>query len=240
MSTPSPWKPENRLLDDLPDDVCERLTSELRLVDLPTGKVLYESHAHQSHMYFPRTCLVTLLYDTEDGASGAIALVGNEGLVGTALLVDGHRTPTRAVVQVGGKALTLTSEAVQREFSRGNAFQVAVLRYIQALIAHMAQTAICNRHHPVEKQLCRWLLACADRLGADELLLTQETLASMLGVRREGITEAAGRLQEASLIQYSRGRIQIIDRQGLQARSCECYRVVADEYRRLLSKPLTT
>lgn len=236
----SPWKPNNRLLDDLPADVCDRLGDDLRQLDLPVGKVLYESSSQVHNMYFPRSGVVSMIYDTEDGASGAIAMVGNEGVVGTSLLVDSHATPTRAVVQVAGEALSLSGEAVHREFVRSGPFQIVLLRYLQAQIAQMSQTAICNRHHSVEKQLCRWLLLCADRIAKEELRLTQETLASLLGVRREGVTEAAGRLQEAGLIQYSRGRIRILDRPGLAARSCECYRVVADEYERLLTRPLRT
>lgn len=234
----SPWKPDNRLLDDLPGDVCDRLTQELRTMELPVGKVLYEAHAQQYNMYFPRGGIVSLLYDTAEGSSGAVALIGNEGMVGTALLVDSHSTPSRAVVLVAGEALVLSAEAVAREFSRGGAFQVTLLRYVQAQIAQMAQTAICNRHHSVEKQLCRWLLLCEDRIGTVELQMTQEMIAKLLGVRREGVTEAVGRLQEAGLIQYSRGRIRILDRAGLEARSCECYQVVNDEYARVLQRPL--
>lgn len=235
-----PWKHENRLLETLSQDVRDRLSGELRLTPMPVGKVLYEANAQQHNMYFPLSGIVTLQYETQEGSSGAIALVGNEGLIGTALLVDSQSTPARALVQVEGEALVLQSAAVEREFRRGNSFQVVLLRYTQALIAQMAQTAICNRHHSVERQLCRWLLLCADRIGTDELRLTQEVLAGMLGVRREGITEAAGRLQEAGLIQYSRGRIRVLDHAGLEARSCECYRAVTNEYRRLLARPVQT
>jgi CRP-like cAMP-binding protein len=230
------WMSSNGLLAKLPAAVCARLTSDLRLVQLPVGKVLYESGAQQEHIYFPRSGIVSLLYVLENGDAGEIAMVGNEGLVGTAVLVDSQSTPSRAVVQIAGEALALGADAVDREFKLGGEFQFVLLRYTQALIAQMAQTAICNRHHPIEKQLCRWLLLCLDRLEADELNLTQEAIANLLGVRREGITEAAGRLQEAGLIRYSRGNIRVLDRKGLEQRSCECYRAVESEYDRLLDR----
>lgn len=240
MDTMTPWRPNNRLLDDMPDDVCARLAGELRTVELPQGKVLYEAGAQQHQMYFPRSGIVSLLYDTEEGASGAIAIVGNEGMIGTALMIDGYSTPTRAVVQIAGEALTLRADVAEREFRLGNAFQNILLRYAQALIAQMAQTAICNRHHSIEQQLCRMLLLCVDRVGTDEFRMTQETIASVLGVRREGVTEAAGRLQQAALIRYSRGHIRVIDRDGLERRSCECYRAVIHEFDRLFPRPMPT
>lgn len=238
MNTQTPWRPNNRLLDDLPGDVCKRLMPLLRPVPMPVGKVLYEAGATQTQMYFPRSGLVSLLYEMEDGASGSIAMVGNEGLVGTALIVDGLSTPTRAVVQIAGEALALRSEAVDHEFRLGAAFQIVLLRYSQAIISQMAQTAICNRHHTIEQQLCRWLLLCVDRVGTDEFRMTQEAIANLLGVRREGVTEAAGRLQEAGLIRYSRGLIRVLDRHGLEQRSCECYQAVFNEYERLVARPL--
>lgn len=238
MKSPTPWRPHNGLLDDLPPDVCGRLSPDLHLVELPVGKMLYESHAQQHLMYFPRSGIVSLLHVTKGGESAEIAMVGNEGMIGTALLVDSRSTPSTAVVQAAGEALALKADAVGREFKRNGAFQFAVLRYTQAVIAQMAQMAICNRHHTVEQQLSRRLLLCVDRLGSDELRMTQEAIASMLGVRREGVTEAAGRLQEAGLIRYSRGRIVLLDRQGLQRRSCECYEMIREEYDRLLARPV--
>jgi CRP-like cAMP-binding protein len=228
----------NGLLAKLPAAVCARLTPDLRPVILPIGKVIYEAKAQQDQIYFLRSGIVSLLNVLENGDAAEIAMVGNEGIVGTAVLVDSQSTPSRAVVQVAGEALVLGAEAVDREFKRGGEFQFVLLRYTQALIAQMAQTAICNRHHPIEKQLCRWLLLCLDRLQAEEVNLTQEAIANLLGVRREGVTEAAGRLQEAGLIRYSRGNIRVVDRNGLEQRSCECYRVVEREYDRLLDRPL--
>lgn len=238
MKNPMPWWPNNGLLDDLPPETRERLSSDLQPMELPVGKVLYGSHAQQHFMYFPRSGIVSLLHVTKDGESAEIAMVGNEGMVGTALLVDSRSTPSTAVVQVAGEALVLKADAVDREFKRAGAFQFVILRYTQAMMAQMAQMAICNRHHAVEQQLSRRLLLCVDRLGSDELRMTQEAIATMLGVRREGVTEAAGRLQEAGLIRYSRGRIVLLDRQGLEQRSCECYEVVKEEYDRLLARPI--
>ena len=238
MNKETPWRPGNRLLAALPAAVCARLKPDLQLVPLPVGKVLYESGAHQHQMYFLRSGIVSLLYVMQNGDTGEIAMTGNEGMVGTAVLLDSQSTPTRAVVQVAGEALVLKAEAIDREFKRGGPFQVVVLRYMQAVIAQMTQTAICSRHHSVEKQLCRWLLLSLDRVDADEIKMTQELISNMLGVRREGITEAAGRLQEAGLIQYSRGNIRVINREGFEQRCCECYRVVHDEYERLLRSPV--
>ncbi|WP_149196273.1 Crp/Fnr family transcriptional regulator [Luteimonas suaedae] len=238
MKSPTPWRPNNGLLADLPADVCERLSPDLHPVELPVGKVLYESHAQQHLMYFPRSGIVSLLHVTKSGDSAEIAMVGNEGMVGTAVLVDSRSTPSTAMVQVAGEALVLKADAVDREFKRAGAFQFVILRYTQAVIAQMAQMAICNRHHTVEQQLSRRLLLCVDRLGSNELRMTQEAIAHMLGVRREGVTEAAGRLQEAGLIRYSRGRIMVVDRKGLERRSCECYETIKEEYDRLLTKPI--
>jgi len=234
MDRSSPWKLGNGLLDKLPAEVRARLKPELHLVEMPTGKVLFESNALQHHMYFPCSGCVSLLYVMENGVTGEIAMVGREGVVGTAILVDSQSTPARGVVQVAGEALSLKAEVVEREFKRGGDFQFLLLRYIQVLLAQMAQTAMCNRHHSVEKQLCRWLLLCLDRIDSNELHMTQELIASRLGVRREGVTEAAGRLQESGLISYSRGKIRVLDRSGLERRSCECYRAVRNEYDRLL------
>jgi CRP-like cAMP-binding protein len=234
MDKSTPWSPNNGLLDKLSVEACARLRPHLQLVEMPAGKVLFEARAQQHHMYFPRSGIVSLLYVMENGDTSEIAMVGNEGVVGTAILVDSQSTPARAVVQVSGEAYLLKAELEDREFQRGGDFQFVLLRYMQVLLAQMAQTAVCNRHHPVEKQLCRWLLLCLDRVISDELNMTQELIASRLGVRREGVTEAAGRLQEAGLIKYSRGKIHVLDREGLEKRSCECYRAVRNEYDRLL------
>jgi CRP-like cAMP-binding protein len=194
----------------------------------PTGTV-------QSHMYFPRSGVVSLLFTLESGDTSEIGMIGNEGLIGTALMVDSQSTPTRAVVQVGGQALILKSEDVDREFNRGEEFQVLVLRYNQVLLGQMAQTAVCNRYHTLEKQVSRWLLMCTEKSQSDLLNVTQETIASRLGVRCEGVTEAAGRLQQAGIVTYSRGKIQVLDRKALEQRSCECYQAVLREYDRLIS-----
>ena len=234
MNKSTPWSPNNGLLEKLSVEAYVRLRPHLQLVDMPAGKVLFEAQAQQHHMYFPRSGIVSLLYAMENGDSSEIAMVGNEGVVGTAILVDSQSTPARAVMQVSGEAYLLKAEVADREFRLGGDFQFVLLRYMQVLLAQMAQTAVCNRHHPVEKQLCRWLLLCLDRVISDELNMTQELIASRLGVRREGVTEAAGRLQEAGLIKYSRGKIHVLDREGLEKRSCECYRAVRNEYDRLL------
>jgi CRP-like cAMP-binding protein len=234
MNRSTQWTPSNGLLDKLSVEACARLRPHLQLVDMPAGKVLFEAQAQQHHMYFPRSGIVSLLYVMGNGDSTEIAMVGHEGMVGTALLVDSQSMPARGVVQVSGEAYSLKAEVVEQEFRRGGEFQFVVLRYMQVLIAQMAQNAVCNRHHPVEKQLCRWLLLCLDRVESDELNMTQEQIASRLGVRREGVTEAAGRLQDAGLIQYSRGKIRVLDREGLKHKSCECYLAVGNEYDRLL------
>ena len=233
--TKSPaWRSSNRLLDQLPDDVCERIGPHLQRASLPVGKVLYESATQQTHMYFPRSGVVSLLYVMDDGATGEIAMVGNEGAVGIAVLVDSMATPTRAEVQIAGEAWMLKSEVIDSEFKRGGAFQLMLLRYTQLLLSQMAQAVICNRHHSVEKQLCRWLLLAFDRANATQLNLTQEAISNVLGVRREAVSEAASRLQDARLIRYSRGNIQVCDRPGREARSCPCYQAVRDEQARMM------
>ncbi|HEX7076086.1 MAG TPA: Crp/Fnr family transcriptional regulator [Hyphomicrobiaceae bacterium] len=201
---------------------------------MPLGLVLYESGGALAYVYFPTDSIISLLYVMEDGASAEIAVTGCEGLVGISLFMGGETTPSRAVVQSAGSGYRLKAEFLKKEFQNGGALQHLALRYTQALITQMAQTAVCNRHHAVEQQLCRWLLLSLDRLRSNELTMTQELIANMLGVRREGVTEAAGRLQKAGLIQYSRGRITVLDRAKLERRVCECYAVVKKEYDRLL------
>jgi CRP-like cAMP-binding protein len=211
-----------------------RLQPDLEPVPLPLGWAIYESGDRLGHVYFPTEGIVSLLYLMENGASAEIAVTGNEGLVGISLFMGGGSTPSRAIVQSAGHAYRLGAEALKREFERGGVLQHLLLRYTQALITQMAQTAVCNRHHTVEQQLCRWLLLSLDRLSSNELHMTQELIANMLGVRREGVTEAAGRLQEAGLIRYQRGQIVVLDRPKLEQRVCECYAVVKRECDRLL------
>lgn len=225
---------QNHVLAALPALDYERLKPQLEPVPLPLGEVLYESGAELRHLYFPTSSIVSLLYILADGASTEIAVVGNEGVVGISLFMGGETTPSRAVVQSAGHAFRLPVKLLKEEFARTGIMQYLLLRYTQALITQMAQTAVCNRHHSVDQQLCRWLLLSLDRLGADELVMTQELIANMLGVRREGVTEAAGALQDAGLISYRRGHITVLDRPRLEARSCECYAVVKREYDRLL------
>ena len=225
----------NRLLAAMPEVVRDRLRGLLEIVPMPLGKVLYESGVAMSHVYFPiRGCIVSMLYVMQDGASAEIAVVGDEGMVGIALFMGGGTTPSRAVVQSAGTALRLSARALMAEFERHTDLQILLLRYTQALITQMSQTAVCNRHHSVEQQLCRWLLLSIDRLPTSQLKMTQELIANMLGVRREGVTEAALKLQAQGLIRYSRGTINVIDRPGLEKRVCECYAVVKREYDRLL------
>ena len=224
----------NRLLAALPREEWERLMPHVGAVELPLGKVLYEPGVAMSHVYFPTTAIVSLLYMLADGASAEIAVVGNEGIIGVSLFMGGETTPSRAVVQSAGHAYRLPGKLLKEEFIRGDAMQHLLLRYTQALLTQMAQTAVCNRHHSLDQQLCRWLLLSLDRLIGYELVMTQELIANMLGVRREGVTEAAGNLQNAGLIKYSRGRITVLDRGGLEARTCECYAVVKKEFDRLL------
>jgi CRP-like cAMP-binding protein len=229
---------QNHLLAALPDAEWERWVSQLEPVDMPLGKVLYESGRKLSHVYFPTTCIISLLYVLENGASAEIAVVGHDGLVGVSLFMGGESTTSRAVVQSAGKGFRLKAALMMQEFNRAGPVLHLLLRYTQALITQMAQTAVCNRHHSLDQQLCRWLLLSLDRLPSNELRMTQELIANMLGVRREGVTEAAGDLQNAGLIQYQRGHITVLDRTSLEQRSCECYSVVKKEYDRLL--PATT
>lgn len=228
---------QNHLLAALPGDQCKRLCSHLEPVAMPLGKVLYESGNRLQHVYFPTTSIVSLLYIMKNGASAEIAVIGREGLIGVALFMGGETMPNRAVVQSAGDAYRLPGKYLKQEFHRPGAFQEILLRYTQALLTQMAQTAVCNRHHSVDQQLCRWLLLSLDRLSSHDLTMTQELIANMLGVRREGVTEAAGKLQKAGLIHYSRGRITVLDRSGLEARVCECYQVVKKEFDRLLPPP---
>jgi CRP-like cAMP-binding protein len=225
---------QNHLLDALPVTEYTRLLPMLELVKMPLGEVLYESGGQLKHVYFPTTSIVSLLYVMENGASAEIAVVGNEGILGISLFMGGETTPSRAVVQSAGFGYRLKAAQLKEEFSRAGPVMRLLLRYTQALITQMAQTAVCNRHHTVEQQLCRWLLLSLDRLTSNQLTMTQELIANMLGVRREGVTEAAGKLQRAGLIDYSRGHITVIDRPALEKRSCECYMVVKTEFDRLL------
>lgn len=232
---PEPPGPRlNHLLRVLPRDEFERLVPQLELIPMRLGAVIYEAGALQDYVYFPTTAIVSLLYVMENGASAEIAIVGNEGIVGIALFMGGETMPNRAVVQSEGQAYRMRGSALNLEFGRAKAFQHLLLRYTLALLSQMAQTAVCNRHHSIDQQLCRWLLLSIDRLPSNELSMTQELIANMLGVRREGVTEAAGKLQEAGLIHYNRGRITILDRPGLEKRVCECYQVVQNEFHRLL------
>jgi len=229
----------NHLLAALPAADYERLLPDLELVPLPLGWAVYEAGGRLGYVYFPTNSIVSLLYVMEDGASAEIAVTGHDGLVGIALFMGGETTPSRAVVQSAGYGYRLKAPVLMREFEQGGALQHLALRYTQALITQMAQTAVCNRHHSVEQQLCRWLLLSLDRLPSNELNMTQELIANMLGVRREGVTEAAGHLQAAGLIHYSRGHIAIIDRPKMEERVCECYAVVKREYDRLLPERKT-
>jgi CRP-like cAMP-binding protein len=232
---PDAYRPRlNHLLDALPAADLDRLIPSLELVPLALGDALYESDRRMRNVYFPVNSIVSLLHVMINGASAEIAVVGNEGIIGVALFMGGETTPSRAVVQSAGYAYRLPGKFIKEEFARGGIMQHVLLRYSQALLTQMAQTAVCNRHHSVDQQLCRWLLLSLDRLLTNELVMTQELIANMLGVRREGVTEAAGKLQDAGLIQYRRGRITVLDRPGLEARSCECYAVVKKETDRLL------
>ena len=224
----------NHLLAALPEAEWQRWLSDLESVELPLGLVLYEPGETLTHIYFPTTAIVSLLYVTESGASAEIAVVGNEGVVGISLFMGGESTPSRAVVQSAGHGMRLSSRAIKTEFRDSGPVMHLMLRYTQALITQMTQTAVCNRHHTLDQQLCRWLLLSLDRLQGSELVMTQELIANMLGVRREGVTEAALKLQAAELIRYTRGHITVIDRPGLEGRTCECYAVVKKEYDRLL------
>ena len=229
---------QNQLLAAMPEAEWQRWLPDMEAVDLALGKVLYEPGSTLSHVYFPTTSIISLLYVLENGSSAEIAVVGNEGLIGISLFMGGESTPSRAVVQSAGKGFRLPAQAMKDEFNRGGAVLHLLLRYTQALITQMSQTAVCNRHHSLDQQLCRWLLLSLDRLEGSELVMTQELISNMLGVRREGVTEAALQLQAAGLISYSRGRISVLDRPGIEKRSCECYGVVKKEYDRLKEMPL--
>lgn len=225
---------QNHLLDALFQTEYDRIFDNLKLVKLSLGEVLYESGEHLQYVYFPLDSIVSLLYVMEDGSSAEIAVVGNEGILGVSIFMGGDTTPSRAVVQSAGYGYKLKSQLLKDEFNRAGPVMRLLLCYTQALITQMTQTAVCNRHHSIEQQLCRWLLLSLDRLSGDELFMTQELIANMLGVRREGVTEAAGKLQHASLIHYKRGHIKVLDRPALENRVCECYQVVKTEYERLL------
>ena len=225
---------QNYLLAALPAEDLQRVSKGLKLVHLPLGEALYESGTRQGAVYFPTNAIVSLLYVLGDGSSVEIAVVGNEGIIGVSLFMGGETTPSRAVVQSAGYAYRWSGKFLKDEFTLGGPMQHLLLRYTQALLTQMAQTAVCNRHHSLDQQLCRWLLLSLDRLVGNELVMTQELIANMLGVRREGVTEAAGNLQDAGLIRYSRGHITVLDRPGLEARTCECYAVVKREFDRLL------
>jgi CRP-like cAMP-binding protein len=237
-STPEPRN--NHLLAALPAAEWQRWLPQLERVEMPLGQVLYESGTTLSHVYFPLTAIVSLLYVMENGASAEIAVVGNEGIVGISLFMGGESTPSRAVVQSAGHGLRLNAQTMKDEFNRAGPVLHLLLRYTQALITQMAQTAVCNRHHSLDQQLCRWLLLSLDRLQGNNLVMTQELIANMLGVRREGVTEAALKLQKVGLIRYARGQISVLDRAGLEQRTCECYAVVKKEYDRLLPESLAT
>lgn len=232
--TPTTDPRRNQLLAALPAAQLERWRPQLELVKMPLGRVLYESGGTLDHLYFPLDSIISLLYVMANGASAEIGVVGDEGVVGISLFMGGQTTPNRAVTQSGGEAIRLKARLLTEEFNKGGPVMHLLLRYTQALITQMAQTAVCNRHHSLDQQLCRWLLLSLDRLSSNQLVMTQELIANMLGVRREGVTEAAGRLQEAGHISYRRGQITVLDRERLEQRSCECYAVVKKEYDRLL------
>ncbi len=227
---------QNLLLSALSAECYAALSAHLELVAMPLGHVLHESSASMHYVYFPTTCIVSRLYVMEDGSSAEISIVGNDGVIGIALFLGGDTMPNRALVQSAGHAYKIECKVLQAQFHHSGEMQQLLLRYTQALMTQMAQTAVCNRHHSLDQQLCRWLLLSLDRLTTNEIVMTQELIANMLGVRREGVTEAAGHLQNAGLIKYSRGHIVVLDRTGLEARVCECYGVVKKEYDRLLVK----
>ena len=239
MTKAQPAKPLlNRLLAALPADVYQRLLTELEFVFLPLGEAIYGPGQALKHIYFPTTAIISLLYTAEDGTSAEIGIVGNDGVLGTAVFMGGDSVPNRAVVQSAGGAFRMKADALQSEFQKAGPFQHLLLRYTQSLIAQISQTAVCNRLHSVEHQLCRWLLLSHDRLPTNELIMTQNLIADMLGVRREAVSHQASRLQDAGLIDYHRGRITILDRAGLEARVCECYGVVTRETERLMAPSL--
>jgi CRP-like cAMP-binding protein len=234
VEIPSSDSTKNHLLAALPQAESQRWLPLLESVELSLGQVLYESGTTLTHVYFPTTAIISLLYVMENGASAEIAVVGNEGIVGISLFMGGESTSSRAVVQSAGKGFRLNAQKMKEEFDRAGPVLRLLLRYTQALITQMSQTAVCNRHHSLDQQLCRWLLLSLDRLEGNQLVMTQELIANMLGVRREGVTEGALKLQHAGLIRYARGHITVLDRAGLEKRSCECYAVVKKEYDRLL------
>jgi CRP-like cAMP-binding protein len=238
MSETTSYK-QNYLLGALPDDILERFLPHLELIPMPLGQVLYESGGQLQHVYFPTTAILSMHYIMESGASAEIAGVGNEGVLGISLFMGGNTTPSRATVQTAGKGYRLKGRVMMEEFNRAGPMMRLMLRYTQALMTQMSQTAVCNRHHSVEQQLCRWLLLTLDRLPSNELTMTQELIAGMLGVRRESITETAVMLQREGLISYRRGHITVVDRAGLELRTCECYDVVKKEFSRLLSRAET-
>lgn len=225
---------KNQLLSALPSDVRARWEKQIELINLPLGEVLYESSEKMNYVYFPEDCIASLLFVLENGASTEIAVVGHEGLIGISIFMGGETTPNRAVIQSAGKSFRVPSHFVKDEFHRSVEVMHLLLRFTQALVTQMTQTAVCNRHHALDQQLCRWLLLSMDRLTGNELVMTQELIANMLGVRREGVTLAAGNLQADGLIRYTRGRIEVLDRPALEARTCECYALVKNEYKRLL------
>jgi CRP-like cAMP-binding protein len=226
---------QNHLLAALPAAELERVSADLELVPMRLGEMLYEPGGQLQYAYFPSTCIVSLHYVMESGASAEAASVGNEGMLGISLFMGGNTTASSAVVQTAGHGYRLKRHVLKQEFDRAGLFQRLLLRYTQALMTQMSQTAVCNRHHSIEQQLCRWLLLTLDRLPSNELIMTQELVASMLGVRREGITEAAGKLQSAGFISYRRGHISVLNRAGLESHTCECYAVVKKELARLLT-----
>lgn len=238
MQAPLTDAKTNQLLAALPAAEWERWQPQLERVQMPLGQVLYESGTTLTHAYFPTTSIVSLLYVMENGASAEIAVAGKEGMVGISLFMGGGSTPSRGVVQSAGQGFRVRSQFIKDEFDRAGVVMHLLLRYTQALITQMSQTAVCNRHHSLDQQLCRWLLLSLDRLQGNELVMTQELIANMLGVRREGVTEGALRLQAAGLIRYARGHITVLDRAGLEARTCECYAVVKKEYGRLLPQQI--
>jgi len=243
MSQPAPQSADyrqNHLLQAMDSPEFAPVLAQLEMVDLPLGCVLYESGMTMNDAYFPTTAIVSLLYVMESGATAEIAVVGHEGMVGISLFMGGNSTPSRAVVQSAGKGMRLRASILKKEFDRAGPFLHLLLRYTQALLTHMSQTAVCNRHHSLDQQLCRWLLLNLDRHNGPELIVTQALISDMLGVRREGVTGAALQLQAAGLISYTRGRITVLDRPALERRTCECYQVVKSEYDRLLPRQLAS
>src|SRR5450432_2744548 len=240
VNNPPSSPSQNHLLAQLPQAQRDRWWPQLEYFDMPLGQVMYEAGGTMAHVYFPTSAIVSLLYVMENGASGEIAVVGNDGIVGISLFMGGGSTPSRAVVQSAGGGFRLRSQIMKDEFDRAGPVLHLLLRYTQAIITQMSQTAVCNRHHSLDQQLCRWLLLSLDRLEGNQLVMTQELIANMLGVRREGVTEGALKLQHSGLIQYARGRISVLDRAGLEKRTCECYAVVKKEYDRLLPAKVAT